>query len=149
MGVISCLALSSFVLSQDLSKLTVYDEQGKGCEIHAIIKDYESFVVLNGAFCVGCAEYLVNCSDSKKVFVIVEHFSPLAITSFQPIRNAQLFFVPRSELRLDEFGTIGIAQISHGAIRLIDEKKLNQLSENYRLKNKVVRKRMDSFFKVQ
>ena len=147
LAVISCLAFCSFVLSQDLSKLTVYDEQGKSCEIHSVIKDYESFVLLNGAFCVGCAEYLVNCSDSKKVFVFVERFSPLVISNFQPIQNAELFFVSKSDVKLDEFGTVGMAVIRNKSLRVIKETEIKQFSRNYEESIKSMRKIVRSHFK--
>ncbi|TSJ45653.1 hypothetical protein [Fluviicola chungangensis] len=145
--IISCLASWSFVLSQDLSALTVYDEQGKRHQIHSVIKDSESFVVVKDAFCIGCAEYLVKCSMGKKVLVIVERFSLLSISNFQPIQNARLFFVSKSELTPDEFGTVGMAIIRNGSFHVIKEKEINQLSRNYQEGIKSMRKIVRTHFK--
>lgn len=145
--VISCLVSYSFVLSQELSKLIVYDEQGKSHEIHSVINDSESFVVLNGAFCVGCAEYLVNCSTSKKVLVVVERFSLLSISGFQPIQNAELFFVSKSELTPSEFGTIGVAMIRNESLMILKEADVKQLTQNYEEPIKSMRKIVKSYFK--
>lgn len=147
LAIISFFTSCSFVLSQDLSKLRVYDEQGKSCELYSVIKDYESFVLLNGSFCVGCAEYLVNCSDSKKVFVFVERFSPLVISNFQPIQNAELFFISKSDLKLDEFGTVGMAVIRNKSLRVIKETEVKQFSRDYEESIKSMRKIVKSHFK--
>ncbi len=145
--IISYLASWSYVLSQDLSVLTVYDEQGKGHQIHSVIKDSESFVVVKDAFCIGCAEYLVNCSKSKKVLVIMERFSLLAISSFQPIKNAELFFVSKTELMPDDFGTTGMAIIRKESLQIIKEKEINHLTKNYQEGIKSVRKIVKTYFK--
>lgn len=146
LGLTSCLASCSFALSQDLSGLMVYDEQGKKHEIHAVMKDSESFVILKDVFCIGCAEYLVDCSVSKKVLVVVERFSLLSISHFQPIRKAQLFFVSKSELIPDDFGANGIAVMQNEAFQIIREKEINELTRNYQEGIKTMRKRFKSYF---
>lgn len=147
LAIISYLASCPFALSQDLSKLIVYDEQGKSHEIHSVIKDSESFVILKDAFCIGCAEYLVNCSSGKKVLVVVERFSLLSISGFQPIQNAELFFVSKSELVPDEFGTLGVAMIQNESLQVIKEAEIKQLSRNYEEHIKNMRKIIRSYFK--
>lgn len=144
----SCFAFSSFVLSQDLSGLAVYDEQGRKHEIQAVMNGDESFVVVKDVFCIGCAEYLVDCSVSKKVLVIVEGFSLLSIANFQPVQHAELFFVPASELTPDDFGTTGMAVIRNGGFQVIKEKEINELTRNYQEETKSMRKRFKSFFKL-
>lgn len=145
--IISFLVSGSFAVSQNLPALAVYDEKGKSHQINSVIKDSESFVVLKDAFCIGCAEYLVNCSDSKKVLVIMERFSLLSISNFQPIQNATLFFVSKSEFIPDEFGTAGIAIIRKESLQIIKEKEVNQLTRNYQEGIKSMRKVFKSYFK--
>lgn len=77
--------------------------------------------------------------------MVVERFSLLSVSNFQPIQNAQLFFVSKSELMPDDFGTTGMAIIRNGSIRIVKEKEVNELTRNYQEGIKSARKIFRSY----
>ncbi|MNY42359.1 hypothetical protein D3C86_1772410 [compost metagenome] len=81
------------------------------------------------------------------MLVIVERFSLLAISNFQPVQNAKLFFVSKSELMPEEFGTLGIAMIHSDSLQIIKEKEINRLTRNYQEGIRSMRKTFKSYFK--
>lgn len=140
-----------FVFAQDDKVLNskVYDQNGRVVSFSSVFSENENFVVLNGAFCVGCAEYYINSCKSHKVLVILDDFSITSISNFQHIKGADLFFVSKERSLVSDFGTIGISRRKDGNLQLINEQKLNQLSENYRKKSKDVKKEIERTFKMK
>lgn len=140
-----------FALAQDDKILNskVYDQNGKVLAFSAAFNENENFVVLDGAFCIGCAEYCVAFCKSHKVLVILDNFSLTSISNFQRLKGASLFFLSKEDAFISDFGTIGIARKKNGNLQIIDEKKLNQLSKNYLRKSKEMKKEINAIFKMK
>lgn len=146
LAIISYFSVSSFVFCQNE---TVYDEQGKSRPIRSVFGDSGSFVIIKDAFCIGCVEYLVNSSESKKVLVVVEGFSLLYIINFQPIKNAELFFISNSEVQFEYIGTVGVGVVQGDSLRIINEIRINELTNFYQNKEKTTQKNINNYFKTK
>lgn len=123
----------------------VYKQNGQVEPFSSVFKKNEIFVVLNGAFCLGCAEYCVKTTKSSKVLVILKDFSLTKIANFPKIEDAILLFVSEKSLSINS-GSIALAREKDGILQLIYENKLIQLTENFTLKISRVKKVIEKYF---
>lgn len=134
-----------FGQNDTLLDFQVYKQNGQVEPFSSVFKKNEIFVVLNGAFCLGCVEYCLKTTKSNKVLVILEDFSLTRIANFPKIEDAILLFVSEKSLNINS-GSIALAREKDGELQLIYENKLIQLTENFTLKISRVKKVIKKYF---